>query len=265
MTDQKNEAAAQPGPSVTRLSSLAGRVVVVTGASRGLGAALAQAALTAGAKVGACSRGEPAITPGATAVVSRLSVDNPEALTAFADEVWEKLGPIDLWINNAGVLGPVGPLRDAPTDELLSALQINVFGTMLGGRYLARRCRAIGHRSVLINLSSGAARRAYAGWSAYCGSKAAVDRLSEVLALEEQPLLRVHSLAPGVFESEMQATLRTLDAERFPEVNKFKRLHADGALHTPQAVAVRILSLAFESWGQGLPVCLDLRELPQSG
>ena len=184
---------------------LEGKVVVVTGASRGLGAALVQEALSAGARVGACSRGPiPAVCEASDerSVARQLDVRDADALAGFVSQVRSALGPVDLWVNNAGVLGPVEPLRVSQPDALAAAVMTNVLGVMLGCQQFARLCREEQHRGVLLNISSGAARRAYAGWAAYCASKAAVDRLSEVMALEEAPLVRVHSVAPGVFASD---------------------------------------------------------------
>lgn len=244
---------------------LRGKVVVVTGASRGLGAALVSEAAAAGAQVGACSRGEmPAADPGTAVLSTRLDVRDPAALSAFADQVVAAFGPIDLWINNAGVLGPVTPLRDGDPDAFAEALAINVNGVLFGSRVFAGMCRRQRHRGVLLNLSSGAARAPYAGWSAYCASKAAVDRLSEVLALEEQGWLRVHAVAPGVFESAMQETVRASTKENFPELERFQRLHREGQLADPKVVAMHLLRLGFHKGAGSWPVCVDLRELPQN-
>lgn len=240
---------------------LSGKVVVVTGASRGLGLALAQQALASGAQVGACARSELPLGAAPQLVTRRLSVDDPRELGAFADLVVERFGQVDLWVNNAGILGPVGPLRTAEPEGLQQALAVNVLGVMYGGQVFASLCRQQGRSGVMLNISSGAARRAYSGWAAYCASKAAVDRLSEVLALEE-PLLRVHSMAPGVFESDMQASLRELAEDVFPEVSKFQGLHRDGALLAPTEVAAKLLSFCFEPGEMAAKVCLDARELP---
>ena len=238
----------------------ANKVIVVTGASRGLGAALVQEALAAGASVASCARGEQPLATPERQLTRQLSVTDGAAMAAFAAATVARFGAIDLWVNNAGVLGPVGPLRSADMGALGEALQVNVLGVALGSQLYAQHCRVAGRNGVLINLSSGAARRAYAGWCAYCGSKAAVDRLSEVVALEE-PLLRVHALAPGVFESDMQVQLRGLQADVFPEVAKFQGLHRDGALLSPVAVAQKLLSFAFGTSDKNGQVCLDLRDL----
>lgn len=239
-----------------------GKVVVVTGASRGLGAALVAEVLAAGGKVGACSRGEvPVAADPSFALGARLDVRDHAALSVFAERVADTLGPIDLWINNAGVLGPVAPLRRADPAALVQALQTNIHGVLFGSRIFANMCRRQGRAGVLLNISSGAARKAYAGWSAYCASKAAVDRLSEVVALEEADFLRVHAVAPGVFESSMQESVRGSREEDFPELEKFQLLHREGQLEDPKVVAMGMLRLAFVETPGPWPVCVDLREL----
>ena len=147
-------------------------------------------------------------------------------------------------------------------DDIAEATAVNVLGVLFGSRIYSRLCMRSGKSGVLLNISSGAGRRAYAGWSSYCASKAAVDRLSEVVALEEAGRLRVHAVAPGVVESNMQAQVRGASMEQFPEVEKFRTLHRTGALATPEAAGRDLLRLAFEPGLAPSAVCVDLRDLP---
>ena len=240
---------------------LSDKVIVVTGASRGLGLGIAKVALDAGASLGLCSRSSGPWVEQPRVLHERLDVRDGTALEAFAERVCAAYGHIDLWINNAGLLGPVGPLRDADMDELAQACAVNVLGVLFGSRIYARLCARDSSTGILFNISSGAGRRAYAGWSSYCASKAAVDRLSEVVALEEVGRLRVHAVAPGVIESDMQAEVRAMSAQQFPEVEKFRALHHDGLLASPEAAGTAMLRLAFEAGLAPSAVCVDLRDL----
>src|SRR5690606_492715 len=115
----------------------------------------------------------------------------------FAAMAESRLGAIDLWINNAAVLEPIAPLREIAPAAFLDHLRINVMGVVHGSQaYIAHvRKRGGEPQGVLMNISSGAAWKGYAGWAPYCASKAAVERISESVQLEEAEYLRVHAVA----------------------------------------------------------------------
>lgn len=216
-------------------------VAVVTGASRGLGAGLAEAFAAAGLALGLCARSDPATPAGAPAVARRVDVTDASAVERFATEVHDVLGPIDLWVNNAGILDPVGPVRDTDPEALARNLEINVLGVVHGTQAFLRHR---GAAPVLVNISSGAASKPYAGWAAYCASKAAVERFTEVLAVEE-PGVRAYAVAPGVVDTAMQAAIRATPPERFPSVERFRDLERRGTFNTPAWVARQLFDLAF--------------------
>lgn len=229
------------------LPDLTGKVAVITGASRGIGAGLAEDFAARGMRLGLCSRAAAALPEGANVVAEQLDVRDAAALDRFAARVVERLGPIDLWINNAGVLEPIAPLRDCDPAELARHLEINATGVALGSRVYLRHRRATGGGGILINISSGAGRRGYQGWSAYCAGKAAVDRLTECVALEEASIgLRAHAVAPGIIDTAMQAQIRASTPEQFPEVARFQKLKADDKFSTTPWVAARLLDLCFD-------------------
>ena len=216
-------------------------VAVVTGASRGLGAGLTRAFADAGWAVATCARHEPEVGE----VRVALDVTDATAVDAFCDRAAAELGPIDLWVGNAGILGPITPGRDLDPAALAEVLAVNVIGVLNGARAYIRHRRAVGGGGCLVTISSGAGKRPYAGWSAYCASKAAVDRLTEVLALEEASTgLRVHAVAPGVIDTDMQATIRASSAEVFPEIDRFRQMKDDDDYNSPAAVARFLAELA---------------------
>jgi NAD(P)-dependent dehydrogenase (short-subunit alcohol dehydrogenase family) len=222
----------------------AGLVAVVTGASRGLGAGLAQAFAHRGLRLGLCARQVPIAPDGADAVSSAVDVTDPAALDRFGQEVVARFGRIDLWVNNAGVLHPVGPLADADPEALRRHVEINVTGVLFGSRSFARHVRSRPGGGVLVNMSSGAGTTVYEGWAAYCASKAAVDMMTAVVAAEEHGHgLRAYALAPGLVDTEMQATIRALPAARFPAVGRFLQVHEDQAFNSPEWAAGFILDL----------------------
>lgn len=241
--------------------SPAGRTAVVTGASRGLGAGLARAFQARGLRLALCSRSEPILAEGEGVMARRLDVVDGEAVERFAADAAERFGGIDLWVNNAGVLEPIGMLRDLDSDDLARHLSVNVLGVFHGSRAFVRQLRARGGEGVLVNISSGAGRRAYAGWSAYCAAKAAVDRLTECVAAEEgERGLRAYSVAPGVIDTDMQEAILACGPARFPEVSRFRELRRQHRYNSPAFVADQLLELAFNAGTRPEEVLLRLPE-----
>jgi NAD(P)-dependent dehydrogenase (short-subunit alcohol dehydrogenase family) len=234
--------------------TLEGRIAVITGASRGLGAGMAARFAERGVRLGLCARHEPAPPDGTgidastgAAVTAAVDVTDADAVDRFAAEVAGELGPIDLWINNAGVLEPIGPLRDADPGQLEAHVRTNVLGVLYGSRAYARHVRASGRAGVLVNVSSGAATSAYEGWAAYCATKAAVDQATRVIAREESDAgLRAYAVSPGVVDTDMQATIRATSPEAFPRVERFRQLAETGEFNSPRWVADHILAAAFD-------------------
>ena len=237
----------------------AGRVAVITGASRGLGAGLAAHFAGSGLHLGLCARHRPVLAartrPTAhdgfveaaeTPVLAAVDVTDPAALERFADEVVARFGRIDLWVNNAGLLGPITPLALADPAEVARTVEVDVVGVLHGSAVFARHVRRRDGSGVLVNVSSGAASTPYEGWAAYGASKAAVDQLTRVVALEEgRHGLRAHAVSPGLVDTDMQAAIRAADESAFPQVERFRRAAAEQTFNSSAWVAEHLLALAF--------------------
>ena len=113
-----------------------GLVAVVTGASRGIGAGLATHFASRGFRLGLCARSVPKVPVGADVVAEAVDVTDPVAIDSFAAAVVARFGRIDLWVNNAGLLEPIGPLADADPTDLQRHVAVNVLGAALSWRYL---------------------------------------------------------------------------------------------------------------------------------
>ena len=240
-------------------------VAVVTGASRGLGAVLAASFLARGMSVATCARTRPD-APDAASVNSTMtdddrwmasSVDVTDAvgLDQFAASVVERFGRIDVWVSNAGVIAPIGPLVAADPEALRAHVATNVLGVMHGAAAFARHVRRRPGGGVLVTVSSGAATSAYEGWGPYCASKAAAEMLTEVVGLEEaEHGLIAYSVSPGVLDTEMQAEIRTTSIEAFPSVDRFHRIHAEGTWTDMEWVAECIVARCIDPATRDLPV-----------
>jgi NAD(P)-dependent dehydrogenase (short-subunit alcohol dehydrogenase family) len=250
--------------------NVTGRVAVVTGASRGLGAGLAVHFAASGMHLGLCARHRPRlvartrptaqgghIVSSEAPLLSAVDVTDRAALAGFADAVVERFGRIDLWVNNAGLLGPIAPLALADGAEVAQAIEVNVIGVANGSSVFAAHVRERPGRGVLVNVSSGAATKAYEGWAAYCASKAAVDQLTRVVALEEaRHDLSAYAVSPGLVDTDMQTAIRSADPAWFPERERFRRVAELERFNSPGWVGDHILRLAF---GPERPESVTLR------
>lgn len=225
--------------------NLNGKVIVITGASSGLGAGMASWFLDNGARVGLCARHKPKLE-GENVVSASADVRDLDALRFFARDVSAALGPIDLWINNAAVLDPIAPQRALRSSDLIDHLEVNVGGVLNGTKAFIEQLEADGHRGALVNITSGLAKRGRGGVSAYSAAKAGVDRLTEISAIEEGELLTMAlAVSPGVIETPMQQELRRQDPDVLPDVEMFREMKESGAMNSPSWVASHIAEWVF--------------------
>jgi len=205
------------------MSRLAGKVAIVTGASRGIGAAAAAALADAGAAVVLAARdgraaSRRAETIGSQAFGTACDVSDFAAVEALVAETNRRFGRIDILINNAGVIEPIGPLAETDPAEWRRNIEINLIGAYHAVRAVLPQMMTAG-AGTIVNVSSGAAHRPLEGWSAYCSAKAGLAMLTESLALETaQSGVRVFGLAPGVIDTEMQVTIRASGVNRVSRI-----------------------------------------------
>lgn len=151
-------------------------------------------------------------------------------------------------INNAADLEPVGPAQHTEPRQLTDHLHINLLAPMLLTAAFIQATEQLALPKTVLNLSSGASKHPYAGWSAYCTTKAGLEMYSKVVALEqanaENPT-KIISFAPGIIDTGMQALIRSKNEKDFPAKEKFVKLHVQGALLPPDKVALTLIKLLF--------------------
>lgn len=227
---------------------------ILTGASRGLGAALAEQLLAPGVTLLAMSRqehprlGERASAAGASC--EQWSVDLAEPLAAAA-RLGAWLGGIETQrfatatlINNAAALARAGPLETSEPEDLSRALRVGLEAPLLLAAAFLRGTQHWRAERRLLNISSGLGRYAMAGQAAYCAVKAGLDHASRTIALDaagQAHGVRVVSLAPGVVDTGMQTQLRESDPAGFPDRERFVELKSQGRLDTPVEAAAKVL------------------------
>jgi NAD(P)-dependent dehydrogenase (short-subunit alcohol dehydrogenase family) len=179
------------------------RVVVITGANRGIGAAAVAAFESAGARVAALSR-----QGSGGGMALRCDVADWDSVREAVDTVLARWGRIDVLVNNAGVIDPIARIAEAEPEAWGRAQDVNLKGVFHGMRAAIPVMRAQGGGTI-ITVSSGAALRPLEGWSAYCASKAGALMLTQAAHLEEAAHgIRVMGLSPGTVATDMQRQIR---------------------------------------------------------
>src|SRR3954470_213619 len=247
-------------------------LTILTGASRGMGFAMAQQLLAVGHDLLCISRKtNEALAAEAARLGRRLEQwpqdlargDNPAGRLDTWLDAQDQAGVVSVnLINNAGLVPRIAPLGDIPVHEVKDALRVDLEAPMLlTGVFLRSTARWTARRRVL-NISSGLGRRAMASQAVYCAAKAGMDHFTRCVALEEalQPQgARVCSLAPGVIDTDMQVQLRGADPARFPDIGNFTGMKDKGMLSAPQDAAAKVLAfLARPDFGSN-PVA-DVRD-----
>ena len=192
---------------------MVGKTVLVTGASRGIGAAAARAFADAGANVALVARSTDEIAEiageiGEKALAIPCDVSRHTEVEAAVDATARAFGGLDILINNAGVVDPIGHLVDTNVEAWARTIDINLKGVMYGMRAAMPGMIAQGHGTI-INISSGAAHGPVEGWSAYCSSKAGVYMLTRMGDKEARDKgLRIMGLSPGTVATDMQRNIK---------------------------------------------------------
>jgi benzil reductase ((S)-benzoin forming) len=235
-------------------------LTILTGASRGMGLAMARQLLAPDRLLLCISRqenaelAEQAKAAGAPLLQWSQDLANPEAARERLSAWLQSLEPA-AWhsatlINNAGVIPSIGPLGECPADELARALRVGLEAPMqLSAAFLNVTSGWVhagwqGPRK-LLNISSGLGRSAMAAQAAYCAAKAGMDHFTRCCALEEAQHphgARLVSLAPGVIDTDMQVQLRAGDPAAFPDQQRFVELQRQGQLTSPDTAAQRVLA-----------------------
>ncbi len=244
-------------PATARYPEMPGKVAVVTGAARGMGARFAAGLATRGVHVVGGDLDAAAMTataddltvalaaesiedkPGRI-VASAVDVTRAEDHVALAQRAIDEFGRIDFWVNNAGIF-PYAEVPDITPEQIRSTLSVNVEGVLFGAQAAAARMEP---GSAIVNMASVSAVRVRKGRAAYCSSKAAVAHLTESLAVElGDQGIRVNAIAPGYIDTEMTRWIQD-DAPALAKALDAVPLHRIGS---PEEVCGVLLFLLSDS------------------
>ena len=195
------------------MTDVAGKTVLITGASRGIGAAAASVFADAGANVVLVARNREAVAElagqiGEQALAVPCDVSRYWEVEAAVQAAVNTFGGLDVVIGNAGIIDPIGAMDAVQPDAWGHLIDVNVKGVFNGFHAALPVMKARGGGSFL-TVSSGAAHRPVEGWSAYCASKAAVAMLTRSLDLENRSAgIRAIGLSPGTVATDMQREIK---------------------------------------------------------
>ncbi|MGI9026658.1 MAG: SDR family NAD(P)-dependent oxidoreductase [Burkholderiaceae bacterium] len=229
-------------------------VVILTGASRCLGAAMAARLIAPECQLICISRkpnealAEIARAKGAALDWYLQDLADADATDDLARSICSTL-PHDAsryaLIHNAGLAEPVGRLVTLDVKALAAAAHVNLTAAMIFTARLLAATRTFDGERRILNISSGLARRPMDGTAAYCATKAGLDMFTRCINAEAQATqarVRAVSLAPGVIDTDMQVGMRGQDAARFPESKTFRAMKEEGRLSSPDTVAEKIVA-----------------------
>jgi benzil reductase ((S)-benzoin forming) len=220
----------------------AGRVVIVTGVSRGLGAALAAQCLARGYRVLGLGRSsDPSLAHAryAFAACDFANADTLDAVVAPAFDALAATGPTKVvLVNNAATAGPVGVVGALDGAQIAASLAANLAAPAVLANAFCRAFTDPACDRRIVNVSSGAAERTIAGGALYCAAKAGMEMLTRAIAADHPgSTLVAITLRPGVIDTGMQTFMRSQPPAALPSVGMFRDFHAKGALVAADVVA----------------------------
>ncbi|NPC93992.1 (S)-benzoin forming benzil reductase [Bacillus sp. WMMC1349] len=222
---------------------------IVTGASRGLGVAIIKGLLEKGHFVHALARGQSDIQDDKL-IQHQLDLTQPDITEKWFQSFVHSIKHDDFQsitlINNAGMVTPIKRAGEATQNELLQHYSLNLVTPILLSQLFTKWLKFYQGQKTVVNISSGAAKTPYKGWSAYCSSKAGLDMFTRTFGYEQEDEhfpVKMMSFSPGIMDTQMQKQIRMSSKNDFSEIARFRHYHTEGKLRNPCFVASVLLNL----------------------
>ncbi|ANU10712.1 short-chain dehydrogenase/reductase SDR [Planococcus antarcticus DSM 14505] len=243
---------------------MAKEAYIITGASKGIGFEWSRQLSEAGHLVIGIARTEAKNWPGAHFLSFDLTcLEAVEEIIAQALKLIPKETETMVLVNNAGTIEPIGLAHKNDAAQVSQSIVLNLTAPMLLCSAFIRQLEYSSAEKKIVNISSGAGRKVYEGWSAYCTGKAGLDHFSSCLDVEYEGV-KVVSVAPGIIDTGMQKKIRQSDAADFPLIEKFLDYKESGLLSSPEETAKWLMEMTQRPDFKELPTILDIRNLPQA-
>lgn len=209
------------------------KLALITGTGSGIGKSLAKLLLKEGYKVVGYSRTNNINHPNFQFIQIDLSIIDNVRKISFPDN---EDGNVVL-INNAATIGEILPFNKKKEGNIISEYNLNIITpSILSNKFI----NTYHQKKLILNIGSGAAKKAIPSWSTYCSTKAAIDRLSDTIAEEDILNLKVFSIHPGIVDTNMQSKIRNTKEVDFPLKNQFVEYYETDQLECSSIVARKI-------------------------
>lgn len=237
-------------------------IIIITGASKGIGKALAKKYANKNYKVYSLARTSSSLENITDVAIdlSDLTATENTFVNLLKEIATPKITSITL-INNAGRLGEISNLENLKANDISKTIQLNTTTPLILSGLFIKLTQQLTCKKQIINISSGAAVNPYQGWAIYCTSKAAIDMMTKAIATEQTEIengVKCVSIYPGVVDTNMQSQIRNTSKTDFNSVQRFVDLKENNDLYTPDFVAETIYKIDTENQLQNGAV-VDIR------
>lgn len=246
---------------------LRGRVnaTVITGTTSGIGLALSRELLSLGHRVIGIARGENPLPSEAEYFHLRADFSLPDAVEQTIQEaLWNCNDAEEIYlVHNAGTIDPMMPLEKASAYTIDRAVYLNFTSVLISTSVFIRELSDFQGRKRILNVSSGAAKKVYPGWTVYGATKSAIDHLTRNVAGEQKEKefpVEIVSLAPGVVDTPMQEQIRQTDENDFVQKKRFVSLKENNELRSAEQAAKSITTVLLSHEYESGSV-LDVRDI----
>jgi len=238
-------------------------IVIITGASKGIGGELAAQLERQGKQVIGLARTNPGLKDNFVEVDLAETTLLPNVMNEIIEQYLETATSFTL-VNNAGMVDPIGLAGRIEPEMISKAITVNLTAPLiLANTFISRLANFKGAKKI-VNISSGAGRNPYEGWGVYCTTKAGLDHFSRVVELEQQSVenpVQIASIAPGIIDTGMQETIRSCEAADFPLLDRFINYKEEGKLSSAEETAQKLIAFMETNFKEAGGPILDLRQL----
>lgn len=212
------------------------KTAFITGSGKGIGKAFAELLLLKGYQVFGYSRSNS--IHHTNFIFASIDLTDLEKIQKLS---FPKVPGEVLLINNAGTIGEIMPLNLKSEEAIINEYNLNIIApTLLCKKFLESFPN---QEKIILNISSGAANKSIPSWNTYCAGKAALDRVSDVIAEEKHSNLKILSIHPGIVDTNMQKEVRNADPKLFPNLEQFTNYFTNNELENADIVAQKLLHI----------------------
>ncbi|MCR2820952.1 (S)-benzoin forming benzil reductase [Lederbergia panacisoli] len=247
-------------------------VYFITGASKGIGHALCKELLQENNLIVCVARTKSedlihlANERNSKLVFLEYDLANNSGLEGLMEEMIRHMSeqPQSLTlINNAGVIDPIGRTEDNDSGAIIKSIAVNLTAPMILTSAFIKQLHSYQIPKKVINISSGAGRNPYSGWSSYCAGKAGLDHYTRVVSEEQKSVpngVKIISIAPGIIDTGMQGRIRESDKEDFELIDRFVEYKKQGMLSSPENTAKKLIQVIHSDDFNELVAVVDVRD-----